>query len=973
MKKTAKILCAFLTAALLLPSQVLAAGTEPESQTQQQSIVINEIESDDPEKGNDWVEITNIGTETVTISGWYLTDDKGVERKTEGKTTALPEGTVLKPGEFLVLEETVNFDFGFGKADTAILYNGNDEQVDSYGYTSVAEGTWSRQKDGSFADAKATKGAANASPSASKPTTPTTKSSLVLNEINSSPDDWVELMNTGAETLDISGYELRDNSDDHRWRFPDNSTIKAGELLVVDAKSSGLVYDDQSKKFAEGTFESAIGIGSGDSIRLYDKDGKSLDEYSWTEHASYDGDAAKASYGRYPDGTGSFRLTKETKGKANEYYAPSIAINEVESNGDTTDWVEIMNIGTQPVDISGWYLLDNDPVGHKADVTPVADKTVLQPGDLYVFDQNKDFTFGLGKADKAAIYDAGGNLITEYEWAAHANGVYARIPDGTGEFQDFATATKGKKNKVVNPVVINEVQSNDPDGGADWVELANPTSEELDISGLVLKDEKEKDPYTIPEGTKIPANGFLVIYQDDSGANGFAFGLGKGDSVRLFENGEEIAVTTWPEGAHTDPTWGLYPDVNGSTYKNTLEATPGKANKFADIPDVIAWPGSSEVRTFDKVPTFLEDSSGLDFANGKLYAVDNGTATFWVMDAAKDGTLSFAKGFEQGKRVCFQKDANNEKAKGPDAEGITVDGNGMVYLASERDNSAKGVNYNTILMVDPDSEGTRLTAQKEWDLTASLPQVSANMGIEAVEWVANSDVAGKLIDKNTGKAFDAVNYPKAVANGVFFVALEDNGHVYAYVLNNDETVVQIADIDSKLGGAMALDYDTYENVLWVAADDGYGNRMAQIALNGTANPKITHVSPASGVDVKANNEGFAIAGADYTVNGQRPVYRFCDGVTSGALTIGSLDCSYTPSGKPDTDKPTKADDPSGQPTAPSEKTDVSAADSTAASEATANAPGTGDESHAGVWVGLMIASAGALAAVLIQQRRKHTH
>ena len=482
-----------------------------------------------------------------------------------------------------------------------------------------------------------------------------------------------------------------------------------------------------------------------------------------------------------------------------------------------------------------------------------------------------------------------------------------------------------------------------------------------------MKDEKDKDPYTIPEGTKIPANGFLVIKQDDSGINGFAFGLGKGDSVRLFEKREEIAATTWQEGTHTNPTWGLYPDVNGSTYKNTLEATPGKANKFADIPDVITWSGSSEVRTFDKAPTFLEDSSGLDFANGKIYAVDNGTATFWVMDAAKDGTLSFAKGFEQGKRVCFQKDANNENAKGPDAEGITVDGNGMVYLASERDNSDKGVNYDAILMVDPDSEGTRLTAQKEWDLTASLPQVSANMGIEAVEWVANSDVAGKLIDHNTGKAFDAANYPNAVANGVFFVALEDNGHVYAYVLNNDESVVQIADIDAKLGGAMALDYDTYGKVLWVAADDGYGNRMAQIALNGTENPKITHVSPASGVNTSANNEGFAIADATYTVNGQRPVYRFCDGVTSGALTIGSIDCSYTPSGKPGTDKPTAPNDPSGQPTAPSEKTDGSAVDSGVA----AKAPGTGDERPVGVWAGLLILSAGTLAAVLILQRRKH--
>lgn len=698
---------------MLLPSQALAADIAPKSQTQQSSIVINEVEADAPNKGNDWVEITNIGAAAVDISGWYLTDDKGEERKTEGKTTPLAEGTILEPGAFLVLEETVNFDFGLGKADTAILYNANGAQIGSYAYTSVAVGTWSRQGDGSFTDAEATKGAANAAPATPEPTTPTAAPTLVLNEINSSPDDWVELMNTGTEALDISGFELRDNSDDHRWRFPEGSMIAAEVLLVVDTKSSGLIYDDQSKTFTEGTFEAAIGIGSGDSIRLYDKDGNLLDAYSWTEHASYDGDPAKASYGRYPDGIGAFRLAKETKGTANAYYVPTIVINEVESNGDATGWVEIMNAGAQAVEISGWYLLDNDPVGHKADVTPVAAGTTLAPGTLYVFEQNKDFTFGLGKAGKAAIYDAGGNLIVEYEWTTHANGVYARIPDGAGEFQAFATATKGKKDKVINPVVINEVQSNDPNGGPDWVELANPTAEELDIFGLVLKDNKDKDSYTIPEGTTIPANGYLVIYQDDSGAKGFAFGLGKGDSVRLFEDGEQITAATWPDGSHTSPTWGLYPDVNGSSYQNTLEATSDAANKFAGIPDVIAWPGSDKVHTFDTTPTFLEDSSGLDFANGKLYAVDNGTATFWVMNVAKNDTLTFAGGFEQGKRVCFREDADNAKAKGPDAEGITVGGSGMVYLASERDNSTKGVNYNMILMVNPNESGTRLVAQKQ--------------------------------------------------------------------------------------------------------------------------------------------------------------------------------------------------------------------------------------------------------------------
>lgn len=112
------------------------------------------MESDAPNKGNDWVEITNIGSEAVDLSGWYLTDDKGEERKTEEKTTPLAEGIVLEPATFLVLEETKNFEFGLGKEDSAILYDAAGNQIDSYAYTSVAVGTWSRQADGSFVDGR---------------------------------------------------------------------------------------------------------------------------------------------------------------------------------------------------------------------------------------------------------------------------------------------------------------------------------------------------------------------------------------------------------------------------------------------------------------------------------------------------------------------------------------------------------------------------------------------------------------------------------------------------------------------------------------------------------------------------------------------------------------------------------------------------------------------------------------------------
>lgn len=889
-----RLLTLALSVAIVGTSSLSSMSYVVTDATDVSGVLINEIDMNGDD--GDWVELKNMGDSSVDISGWILVDDKGLDdRLSSNEAWIVPDGTVLSAGGIYVLEQSLGADWcGLGKKDMVALYDADKNLIDSYTWTSASAGTYSRDPETlEFVDMEATKGAENVIEE-----DPSDEGQLVINEINSAPDDWIEFINIGESSVDISGYEIRDNSDDHRWKFADGTVVAAGEIILVTAGSTeGLMYNDTTGEYEAGVFD--IGIGSGDSIRLYDDDGNLLDEYSWTSHASYDGQDSLASYGRYPDGTGSFTLTKETPGEANEWYAPQIVINEIESNDPDggNDWVEIYNAGTTEVDISGYYLLDNDETGHISDVTPVADGTILAPGEFYVFEggsSGADFTFGLGKDDTATVFNKDGVVIDSYSWTSHASGVYARIPDGTGEFQDFATATKGRANIETNAVVINEVQSNDPDGGPDWIELANPTDEELDISGLIVKDDDDSHEYIIPDETTIEANGFLVIYDTE-----FGFGLGKGDSVRIYETigGEQMLIqsTTWPSGTHTSPTWGLYPDVNGSEYRNTKQATPGEANVFEGVPDTIAWNKGNEET--DSVTlsdlTFLEDSSGLDFYNGQLYAVDNGTATFWIIDVAKDGTLTLAEGYENGKTIAFQKDADDLTAKGPDAEGITVDEDGFVYIASERDNSEKGVNYDVILKVDPDTEGDRIVAMQEWDITDLLPEVAANMGIEAVEWVSNEDVEGNLFDQNTNDVFDSTNYPDATANGVFFTALEDNGHVYAWVLNSDSTATLIADIDSCLGGAMALDYDTYEGILRVASDNGYSNKMAEITFNGTDSVDIVHVLAPTGLDTTKNYEGFAIATADYTVDGKRPVYRFEDGVTEGSLCVGSIYCDYT--------------------------------------------------------------------------------
>ena len=46
----------------------------------------------------DWLELYNAGSESVDISGWYLTDDLGDKKKWK-----LPAKTTLKKGEYLVI------------------------------------------------------------------------------------------------------------------------------------------------------------------------------------------------------------------------------------------------------------------------------------------------------------------------------------------------------------------------------------------------------------------------------------------------------------------------------------------------------------------------------------------------------------------------------------------------------------------------------------------------------------------------------------------------------------------------------------------------------------------------------------------------------------------------------------------------------------------------------------------------------
>src|SRR4051812_43254145 len=77
---------------------------------------------------------------------------------------------------------------------------------------------------------------------------------IVINEVESQdgyPDDWVELTNTGAAGVDISGWVVKDSTNNVRGTVAAATTLAPGAFYVIEAGSLG--DSDQARLFLSDT------------------------------------------------------------------------------------------------------------------------------------------------------------------------------------------------------------------------------------------------------------------------------------------------------------------------------------------------------------------------------------------------------------------------------------------------------------------------------------------------------------------------------------------------------------------------------------------------------------------------------------------------------------------------------------------------------------------------------------------------
>jgi len=213
-----------------------------------------------------------------------------------------------------------------------------------------------------------------------------------------------------------------------------------------------------------------------------------------------------------------------------------------------------------------------------------------------------------------------------------SGGLIGNNPTPPPYVDDDDDAVVDDDDAVVGPfanIVLNEVISS----GEDVIELMNLEPTEQDIGGWRLRDDDEDHrPWTIPDGTIVPAGGLIHFVKDQHD-----IGLGDEDAAVLINPANEVVE----EAAYGDGTaalsWCRFPDGTGG-WTTCTAPTPGLPN-VVDIPT-----GSTDpifiagLERWQEAGVRVGEPNELAFdSNGRIWAGDQEDVTVKIFDT--DGTF----------------------------------------------------------------------------------------------------------------------------------------------------------------------------------------------------------------------------------------------------------------------------------------------------------------------------------------------
>ncbi len=373
-------------------------------------------------------------------------------------------------------------------------------------------------------------------------------------EVDNDQFEFIELVNTGAQAIDLEGAQLvkTDVAGDRQgvdFIFAAQS-LSPNESIVVVRNSSAfqsrfgngprLALGEDGLGGNWGEYDGGLDNG-GERITLLDATGVVIQQFDYDDSADWPGRA---------DGNGSSLEVVDTAGDYSDpdnwrssidfggspgaigsTPATDVLISEVLAHTDPPlkDTIELVNTTNTDIDVSGWYLSDSSRNFFKFSLPPV---TTLPANGYLVFDED-DFNPGVGTqptdfslssfGDDIWLWsvDAGGRpdkLIDHVEFSATLTDVsIGRLPttDASSDLVPLNAASFGESNMAHRPgeLIISEVHYNPPgvDAGLEFLELHNASFSSIDLAQWRL--DRAVD-FVLPSQT-LAAGGSVVLVDFD--------------------------------------------------------------------------------------------------------------------------------------------------------------------------------------------------------------------------------------------------------------------------------------------------------------------------------------------------------------------------------------------------------------------------------------------------------------------------
>jgi len=279
---------------------------------------LNEVQPDNPDGLADntgapqpWLELFNSGTNALLLDGYSLAKTYTPPAFPDAQLTwNFPTGTVISAGEFRVIFADGQPELSTGTvlhtslrlnpaSGSIALYRGA-QLLDYLNYTNMQAGaSYGAWPDGQVFDRQlfyyATPGASNNPapiPVAINEWMASNTGTLV-DPATGHFDDWFELYNFGANSIDLGGYYLTDDLNAKtKSRIPDHTIIPSHDFLLVWADN-----DNTGTNTVGNALHASFQLAKkGDEIGLFSPAGLQVDAVTFGSQSS---DVAQ---GRYPDG-----------------------------------------------------------------------------------------------------------------------------------------------------------------------------------------------------------------------------------------------------------------------------------------------------------------------------------------------------------------------------------------------------------------------------------------------------------------------------------------------------------------------------------------------------------------------------------------------------------------------------------------------------------------------------------------------